>query len=259
MPGPLAAARPATACADHLRGRAVVIFGGSSGIGRELRRLAQGLGADVFSFSRSTTGTYADNPAHVRAALDQVQRATGRIDAIVVAAGLCHRRGERLGHRGGDLFEAEERSDNTDLIDDTDLTDHWGSPVAVLSNQIPVTVAHVGLPYLLLTKGQLLLFTSGGRDQGDRAYAPCSSATEAIITLTEALAGEWAPSGVRVNCINPELLSSADVALTSLDVLASDLTGQMVEVRPAGPASVIAAPRPANEPTSTCSRRGPGA
>ena len=63
------------------------------------------------------------------------------------------------------------------------------------------------------------------------------------MNLTQALADEWAASGVRVNCVNPErtgtpmrtkafgeeppgtLLSSEDVARQSLDVLLSHLTG----------------------------------
>jgi 2-C-methyl-D-erythritol 4-phosphate cytidylyltransferase len=70
-----------------------------------------------------------------------------------------------------------------------------------------------------------------------------------VVNLTQALADEWAPFGVRVNCVNPErtstpmrtqafgaepegsLLSSKAVALTSIDVLMSDLTGHVIDVR----------------------------
>jgi 2-C-methyl-D-erythritol 4-phosphate cytidylyltransferase len=63
------------------------------------------------------------------------------------------------------------------------------------------------------------------------------------------LADEWAELGVRVNCINPErtatpmraeafgeepahtLLTPQAVARASIDVLISDLTGQVVDVR----------------------------
>ena len=74
-----------------------------------------------------------------------------------------------------------------------------------------------------------------------------------MVNLTQALADEWAEEGVRVNCINPErtatpmrtqafgaepegsLLSSQAVALTSIDVLVSPLTGHVIDVRRAEP------------------------
>jgi len=70
-----------------------------------------------------------------------------------------------------------------------------------------------------------------------------------VVNLTQALADEWSGIGVRVNCINPErtstpmrtqafgeepagsLLSSQVVALTSIDVLLSSLTGHIIDVR----------------------------
>ena len=76
-----------------------------------------------------------------------------------------------------------------------------------------------------------------------------SSTKAALVNLTQALADEWADVGVRVNCINPErtatpmrtrafgeepehtLLAAEAVAQSSLDVLISDLTGQVIDVR----------------------------
>jgi 2-C-methyl-D-erythritol 4-phosphate cytidylyltransferase len=67
--------------------------------------------------------------------------------------------------------------------------------------------------------------------------------------LTQALSEEWAGAGIKVNVVNPErtltpmrvhafgmeeprsLLSAEAVARTSLDVLASSMTGFVVDVR----------------------------
>jgi 2-C-methyl-D-erythritol 4-phosphate cytidylyltransferase len=69
------------------------------------------------------------------------------------------------------------------------------------------------------------------------------------VNLSQALADEWAEAGVSVNCINPQrtrtpmrvqafgeepaetLLDPDEVARVSLGVLASGLTGQVVDVR----------------------------
>ena len=78
-----------------------------------------------------------------------------------------------------------------------------------------------------------------------------------MVNLTQALADEWASSGVRVNCINPErtgtpmrtkafgdeppgtLLASAEVARQSLDVLLSAITGHIIDIRrEEGPAAL---------------------
>jgi ribitol-5-phosphate 2-dehydrogenase (NADP+) / D-ribitol-5-phosphate cytidylyltransferase len=95
----------------------------------------------------------------------------------------------------------------------------------------------------------LLLFTSSSYTRGRSGYSLYSSAKAAIVNLTQALADEWAADGVRVNCVNPErtatpmrtkafgeepegsLLRSEVVAETSLDVLISNFTGHIIDVR----------------------------
>ena len=84
-----------------------------------------------------------------------------------------------------------------------------------------------------------------------------SSSKAAIVNLTQALADEWMSLGVHVNVVNPErtatpmrtkafgaeppedLLDAAEVARTSVDVLVSDVTGQVIDVR--RPAPTVAA------------------
>jgi 2-C-methyl-D-erythritol 4-phosphate cytidylyltransferase len=74
-----------------------------------------------------------------------------------------------------------------------------------------------------------------------------------VVNLTQALADEWGESGVRVNCVNPErtgtpmrtkafgeepvdsLLDSRSVARASLDVMLSDGTGHILDLRKLDP------------------------
>ena len=62
-------------------------------------------------------------------------------------------------------------------------------------------VAH----YLAETKGQLLLFTSSSHTRGRAGYSLYSCTKAAVVNLTQALAEEWEPLGIRVNCIMPPL------------------------------------------------------
>src|SRR5690606_22940495 len=113
----------------------------------------------------------------------------------------------------------------------------------------PVIIAQKALPYLKQTHGQLVLFTSSSYTRGRSGYALYSSTKAALVNLTQALADEWSEFGVRVNCVNPErtaipmrsrafdeepsltLLTADADAQSTIDVLISPLTGQVVDVR----------------------------
>ena len=210
---------------EALTGRTLVVLGGSYGIGHELAEMARRFGAKVFTFSRSTTGTHVERPADVEAALREAFEATGRIDYVVVAAGVLPK---------GPLSDADE--------------DTIANAIGV-NYLAPITVARQSLPYLRQTRGQLLLYTSSSYTRGRAGYAIYSSSKAAVVNLTQALSDEWSPDRVRVNCVNPErtatpmrtqafgeeaphtLLQAETVALASIDVLISDLTGQVIDVR----------------------------
>jgi 2-C-methyl-D-erythritol 4-phosphate cytidylyltransferase len=208
-----------------LGGRTVVIFGGSYGIGADVARLADKAGARVFPFSRSSTGTYVERPETVVRALEQVYAETGRIDAVVVSAA-------QLGT--GRLAELGDEDVRQQL--DVNLLG-------------PVAVARASEKYLRETAGHLVLFTSSSYTRGRAEYALYSATKAAVVNLAQALADEWSPAGIRVNVVNPErtrtpmrlqafgeepeytLLRSEVVAATVVDLLASDLTGQVVDIR----------------------------
>ncbi|MBK8447439.1 MAG: bifunctional cytidylyltransferase/SDR family oxidoreductase [Micropruina sp.] len=208
-----------------LKGKVLVVLGASYGIGADIADLAASFGADVHGFSRSGTGTHVENADHVEAALQEAYDKSGRIDYIVVTAGILNR---------GRLADVPM----DDIVN--------GIRVNYVA---PVLAARIGLKYLQETKGQLLFFTSSSYTRGRADYSVYSSSKAAVVNLTQALADEWSELGVRVNCINPErtgtpmrskafgaepegsLLSSKAVALTSIDVLVSDLTGHVVDVR----------------------------
>jgi 2-C-methyl-D-erythritol 4-phosphate cytidylyltransferase len=216
-----------------LAGRTVVVFGGSYGIGGDLAHLGRSHGADLFSFSRSATDTHVERRADVAAAAAEVLAKTGRIDYVVNTAGLLPR-GE--------------------LIQITEETIYAATEINYLG---PIFVAQEFYPHLAQTGGSLLLFTSSSYTRGRSGYSLYSSAKAAVVNLTQALADEWAASGVRVNCINPErtgtpmrtkafgdeppgtLLASEDVARQSLDVLLSKITGHIIDIRrEEGPAAL---------------------
>jgi len=217
----------------RLEGRTVVVFGGSYGIGGDIADLAARYGATVKIFSRSTTATHVERRADIAAAARSVLAETGRVDFVVNAAGVLPR---------GALTETSE-----DAI-------YQATEVNYLA---PVFIAQEFFTHLAETAGSLLLFTSSSYTRGRSHYSLYSSAKAAVVNLTQALADEWAMAGVRVNCVNPErtstpmrarafgaeppgtLLSSEAVASRSLDVMLSNQTGHVIDIRrEEGPAAI---------------------
>lgn len=212
-----------------LAGKVVVVLGGSYGIGADIAAQAAEYGATVETFSRSSTNTHVERRSDLVAVAEQVGEKHGRIDFVVATAGILPR---------GSLLETSEE------------TIFAATEVNYLA---PIFIAQVFFPHLARTGGSLLLFTSSSYTRGRSGYSLYSSAKAAVVNLTQALADEWAESGVRVNCVNPErtgtpmrtkafgeeppdsLLDSLSVARASIDVLLSDGTGHVLDLRKLDP------------------------
>lgn len=217
-----------------LAGKSVVIFGGSQGIGRDLAAALLEAGAAVHSFSRGATGTNIADRTAIRAALAQAIQQSGRIDHVVVTAGVLHM---------GPLVD----------LTDEELEESLGTNLAG-----PIRIAQESHGHLQQTNGSLLLYTSSSYTRGRARYGVYSATKAAVVNLTQALADEWAPDGIRVNCINPSrtstpmrteafgsedpatLLDSRLVAQASAAVLASADSGHVFDLR-----------LPENDPTPT--------
>lgn len=149
-------------------------------------------GADVHVLSRAD-GVRVEDYDSVAKAFGDV----GPADHVVVAAGPGHR-GE-LARAGGDT------------VADAVAAHHLGA----------LNVARAARPHL---RRSLLFQVPPG------SGALHASGAAAVAALTRALALEWASDGIRVNCVNTGA-SPLLVAQTSLDILISDLSGQVIDVR----------------------------
>ncbi|MGO1265027.1 MAG: SDR family NAD(P)-dependent oxidoreductase [Microbacterium gubbeenense] len=208
-----------------LTGHVMVVFGGSYGIGSSIVDVAREAGATVHSFSRSQTGTDITRSKDVKAALRAAEAESGRIDSVVVTAGV--------------LTVSPLADTRRKVIKNTLWTNLAG----------PANAARLALPYLRRSQGSLMFFTSSSYTRGRANYSLYSATKAGIVNLTQALAEEWSEDGVRVNCINPQrtltpmrrqafgqeplstLLAPEDVAHTTLRVLSTELTGQVVDVK----------------------------
>ncbi|MHC1680406.1 MAG: 2-C-methyl-D-erythritol 4-phosphate cytidylyltransferase [Methanomassiliicoccales archaeon] len=208
--------------ASYLDGKVLVVFGGSSGIGKSICELAKSCGATAVSLSRAN-GTDITDAVKVKGSLEKVAKEHGRIDAVVLCAAVMHR---------GKLADAEDEH----ILDQVQVN---------LAGNI--LVSKYAIPHLSRTKGKLVFFASSSYTKGREGYAVYSATKAAIVNLMQALADELSGQ-VDVIAINPQrtktplrvsnfgdedsstLLSPEFVAMRTFSAMASGLTGSVFDI-----------------------------
>ncbi len=210
---------------DLLKDKVAVVFGGSYGIGEHIARLLQEKQVNVFCFSRSMNGVDVGNREQVADALEKVFGQTRKIDYVINTAGILNK-------------EPLVSSDYQTICNAVN-TNYMGT----------VNVALEAYGYLKESKGKLVFFTSSSYTRGRAFYSIYSSTKAAVVNFIQAIAQEWEPFGISVNCINPErtktpmriknfgtepedsLLSAEKVATATVQSLLSEFTGQVIDVK----------------------------
>lgn len=210
---------------DIFRDKVAVVFGGSYGIGKNIVEMLEQSGARVFSYSRSENRIDVGQREDVARALTEAHEQAGRIDYVICTAGVLNK-------------------------EPLTTMDYATIQAAVQTNYLgTVNVALEAHPYLKQTEGKLVFFTSSSYTRGRAFYSIYSSTKAAIVNFVQAVAQEWDGDGIKINCINPErtktpmrqknfgiepddtLLMPERVAEATLRTLASDCTGQVIDVR----------------------------
>lgn len=209
---------------SNLKNKVIVVFGGSSGIGKEIVNIANENKAQAISFSRSN-GVDITSKKDVKKALKKVFKQYGKIDSIINCAAILTKK-ELV------KMSFEEISKEIDI-------NFLGA----------VNIAKTSHKYLKKSKGSFILFTSSSYTKGRAGYSIYSSTKAAIVNLTQALSIEWQKDNIRVNVICPErtktpmrednfgkednstLLTSEIVAQNTIQTILVDFNGLVVDVK----------------------------
>jgi 2-C-methyl-D-erythritol 4-phosphate cytidylyltransferase len=202
----------------------IVIFGSSSGIGKEIFDISKKHRAKSYGFSKRNQ-TDITQYEDIKLALKDVYKKEKRIDCIINCAGILEKK-----HLTKQSLESIEN------IIDVNLK---GS----------LYIAKEGFEYLKKSKGMLLFFTSSSYTRGRENYVAYSATKAGVVNLTQALDEEFRKDKIRVNCINPSrtltpmrtanfgdepketLLDPKEVAYRSLQVLSEDFSGQIIDIK----------------------------
>jgi 2-C-methyl-D-erythritol 4-phosphate cytidylyltransferase len=210
--------------ARTLAGARLLVVGGTNGIGAAIAEEATRQGALARVDGRSL-GLDVRDAAAVQERVDGVAAELGGLDHVVCTAGVL-RIGTVADTTAADLAE----------VIDVNLTG-------------TLNVARAAQPHLRASRGSLTVFASSSFTRGRPHYVAYSASKAAVVNLAQGLAEEWADDGIRVNAISPErtdtpmrrqafpnesrdgMLSMTEVAETTLRLLQSDLTGQVVDIK----------------------------
>lgn len=213
---------------SKLAGKNIAIFGAGSGIGKSILEVCDEIGVLASGFSKSS-GCDITNSEDIKAALEIASRpktgAPKGIDAVIITA--------------GSLIVKPLLEMSKDEIENN----------IALNITAAIEMARASMPYLMPARGVLIFFTSSSYTRGRAGYALYSASKAAIANLVNALGEEVYEAGVRVNAICPSrtdtpmrraafgkedkntLLSAREVAIATLEVVASDMTCAIVDVR----------------------------
>jgi 2-C-methyl-D-erythritol 4-phosphate cytidylyltransferase len=207
-----------------MEGARVLVVGGTNGIGKAIAQEAARLGAATAVDGRSR-GLDVRDAAAAGKRIDGAAERLGGLDHVVVTAGVL-----RLGPLRGS--SAEELAE----VIDVNLTG-------------TLNVALAAYPHLCASHGSLTVFASSSFTRGRPNYVAYSASKAGVVNMAQGLAEEWRDDGIRVNAISPErtdtpmrrrafpeeptdgMLTADEVALATIALLRSDLTGQVVDVK----------------------------
>jgi 2-C-methyl-D-erythritol 4-phosphate cytidylyltransferase len=203
----------------------VYVVGGTDGIGAAIADAARQAGAQVRVDGRRTGLDVRDAAAVELAVAGAATSLGGGLDHVICTAGVL-----RIGKI------AETPSDSLAEVVDVNVTG-------------ALNVARAAYPYLRRRRGSLTVFASSSFTLGRPEYVAYSASKAALVNVAQGLAEEWAADGIRVNAVSPErtdtpmrraafpsesrdgMLQPAHVAAATIQLILSDLTGQVLDVR----------------------------
>jgi len=188
-------------------GRTVLLTGAGAGLGRAMAIALAAAGAEVVcAVRRPETG--AEVVKEIAAAGGRASWVECDIKVREHVERAVHATVERSGkldvmiHNATSTLSAEQKT--LEKLDDA----FWEEIVST-NLRAAFWFARAAYPHLTVTRGSLILLTSGAGIEGASVLPEYGATKAAVRALVKSLAQEWGPDGINVNCLAPAGLTTA--------------------------------------------------
>ena len=217
----------AQALSIDLSGQVAIVTGGTRGLGRDIAAALAQAGARVVAFARNAPEAPIDGvsflPGDIRdaevakALVDQVAARHGRLDILVNNAG------------GSPAVAAEAASPR------------FVEAILKLNLVAPLHLAQAAYPHMAkLGAGAIVNIASVSGIRPSPGTAVYGAAKAGLLNLTQSLAQEWGPTGIRVNAIIAGLMQTETAEATYGDAEAQAAVGRSMPLQRMGTGADLA-------------------
>lgn len=220
-------ADPAIGMTIDLAGQVALVTGGTKGLGRAVALTLARAGARVYVCARNAPGDLEDGIAFIAADVRDPDAVHSLIESIVAEAGRID---ILVNNAGGSPAVAAAAA-----------SPRFSEAIVRLNLLAPLYLAQAVHPYMVHQgSGNIVNIASVSAIRPSPGTAAYGAAKAGLLNLTQSLAQEWGPQGVRVNAIVAGLMATETAEATYGDAEAQAAVGRSMPLQRMGTGEDIA-------------------